>query len=98
MISDIKSFFYNYLHLIAGSILVNNLIGFATLLLIVRILQPENYGIYVLFISVATIAAILTTWTATSMVRFGREEFIAEGSIKKTFWANYSILLPAFAL
>jgi len=98
MINDIKAFFYNYLHLIFGNILIHNLVGFATLLLIVRVLLPDNYGVYVLFGSVAAIAAILTTWTSTSIVRFGREEFIAEGSVKKTFWANYAIILPAFAL
>ena len=98
MPNDIKSFFYNYLHLISGNILVHNLIGFATILLIVRVLSPDSYGVYVLFGSVAAIAAILTTWTEASIVRFGREEFIAEGSIKKTLWANYAILLPAFAL
>jgi len=98
MINDIKSFFYNYLHLISGNILVHNLVGFATILLIVRVLQPASYGVYVLFGSVAGIAAILATWTADSIVRFGREEFSAEGSVKKTFWANYAIVIPAFAV
>ncbi len=98
MINDIKSFFYNYVHLILGNILIQNLIGFATLLLIVRVLEPDNYGIYVLFGTVAAIAAILANWTRASIVRFGREEFMAEGSIKNTFWANYAIILPAFAV
>ena len=98
MIKDVKSFFYNYLHLIFGNVLIHNLVGFATLLLIVRVLQPDNYGVYVLFGAVGAIAAILTTWTSASIVRFGREEFIAEGSVKKTFWANYAIILPAFAV
>ncbi|MFC1871158.1 oligosaccharide flippase family protein [Chloroflexota bacterium] len=94
----IKSLFSNYLHLISGNILIQSAIGFLTLLLIVRVLQPDNYGVYVLFGAVGAIAAILTTWTSASIVRFGREEFIAEGSVKKTFWANYAIILPAFAL
>lgn len=98
MINDIKSFFYNYLHLIFGNAIISTLIGFFNLLLIVRVLTPENYGIYVLFGSVASIIAILTAWTSSSIVRFGREEFITENSVKKTFWANYSILLPAFAI
>lgn len=98
MIKDIKSFFYNYLHVILGKAVGSTLIGFLNLLLIVRVLTPENYGIYVLFGSVASIIAILTGWTSNSIVRFGREEFVTENSVKKTFWANYSILLPAFAL
>lgn len=98
MIRDIKSFFYNYLHLIFGRAVGSTVIGFVNLLLIVRVLTPENYGIYVLFGSIASIIAILTAWTSGSIVRFGREEFITENSVKKTFWANYSILLPAFAL
>ncbi len=95
---DIKSLFYNYLHLISGNILIGNAIGFLTLLLIVRVLEPDNYGIYVLFGAVAGIAAILASWTQASVVRFGREEFMAEGSIRKTFWANYAIILPTFAV
>jgi O-antigen/teichoic acid export membrane protein len=98
MISDIKSFFYNYLHLIFGNAIISTLIGFLNLLLIVRVLSPENYGIYVLFGSVASIIAILTAWTSSSIVRFGREEFLTENSVSKTFWANYSILIPAFAI
>jgi len=98
MLKDIKSFFYNYLHLILGRVGGGVVIATLNLLLIVRILNPENYGIYVLFGSVASIVGILTIWTSGSIVRFGREEFITEGSIRKTFWANYSILLPAFIL
>ena len=98
MIEDAKSFFYNYLHVILGKAIGSGAIQFVSLLLIVRILEPEGYGSYVLFTSVALIIAILTTWTSSSIVRFGREEFITEGSIRKTFWANYWILLPAFVL
>lgn len=98
MLQDTKPFFHNYLHLILGKVLGSGLIGFISLLLIVRILSPAGYGSYVLFISVASIIAVVTIWTSSSIIRFGREEFITEGSIKKTFWANYGILLPAFAL
>jgi O-antigen/teichoic acid export membrane protein len=98
MIEDTKSFFYNYLHVILGRGIISGTIQFASLLLIVRILEPESYGSYVLFTSVALIIAILTTWTSASIVRFGREEFITEGSVRKTLWANFWMLLPAFVL
>ena len=98
MVNDVRPFFYNYLHLTSGHILIHGIISFATLFLVVRVLQPEGYGVYVLFGSVASIIAVLFQWTSVSIVRFGREEFITEGSIKKTFWANYSVLLPALAL
>jgi len=96
MIEDTKSFFNNYFHVILGKAIGFGAIQFVSLLLIVRILEPERYGSYVLFTSVASIAAVLTSWTSASIVRFGREEFITEGSVRKTFWANYWILLPAF--
>lgn len=98
MINDTKSFFHNYLHIILGKAIGSSGIGFISLLLLVRILKPEGYGSYALFTSVASIIAILSIWTSASIVRFGREEFITEGSVRKTFWANYWILLPAFAL
>lgn len=98
MIEDTKLFLYNYLHLVLGKALGSSVIGFISLLLIVRILSPADYGSYVLFIAVASIIAVVTTWTSASIVRFGREEFITEGSVRKTFWANYGILLPAFAI
>ena len=96
--NDTKFLFFNYLHLIIGKAFGSGAIGFISLLLIVRMLSPAGYGSYALFISVASIIAIMTTWTSASIVRFGREEFITEGSVRKTFWANYGILLPAFAL
>jgi len=98
MIEDTKSLFHNYLHIIVGKAIGSGIIQFVSLLLIVRILEPERYGSYVLFFSVALIIAILTTWTSASIVRFGREEFITEDSVRKTFWANYWIILPAFVL
>lgn len=98
MLNDTKPLFINYLHLILGKAIGSGAIQFVSLLLIVRILEPERYGSYVLFTSVALIIAILTTWTLASIVRFGREEFITEGSVRKTFWANYWIILPAFVL
>ena len=98
MIDDTKSFFYNYLHVILGKAIGFGIIQFISLLLIVRILEPERYGSYALFTSVVLIIAILTIWTSVSIVRFGREEFITEGSVRKTFWSNCWILLPAFVL
>jgi O-antigen/teichoic acid export membrane protein len=98
MIEDTKPFLYNYLHLVLGKALGFSVMGFISLLLIVRMLSSADYGSYALFISVASVVAVVTTWTSASIVRFGREEFITEGSVKKTFWANYGILLPAFAI
>ncbi len=98
MIEDTKFLFYNYLHLIFGKGVGFGIIQFASLLLLVRILEPEAYGSYALFTSVALIIFVLTGWTSSSIVRYGREEFITEGSVRKTFWASYLMLLPAFAL
>ena len=98
MINDIRSFFYNYLHVIFGRAISGAVIDFFSLLLIVRVLTPDSYGVYVLFGSVAIIISVLTTWASSAIIRFGREEFILEHSVKKTFWASCSITLPAFGL
>ncbi|MFX0196178.1 MAG: oligosaccharide flippase family protein [Candidatus Hodarchaeota archaeon] len=98
MIDDTKSLFYNYLHLIFGKTVGFGIIQFFSLLLLVRILEPEGYGSYALFTSVSLVISILTVWPSSSIVRYGREEFITEGSVKKTFWASYWMLLPAFIL
>lgn len=98
MAKHTKSLFYNYLHLILGKAIGFGVAQFFCLLLLVRILKPERYGSYALFTSVALIFAVLTVWTSSSIVRFGREEFITEGSVRKTFWASYFMMLPAFVL
>jgi PST family polysaccharide transporter len=98
MLKDIRAFFYNYLHLIFGKSVLATVIAFLSTFLIVRILLPEQYGVFVLFSSVAGIIAIFTNWNSSAVVRFGREEYLNEGSVRKTFWATYMMLLPVYAI
>jgi len=97
MINDTKYFFYNYLHLIIGNV-GYSIVSIISVFLLVKLLSPEGYGIYVLFMSVASIISVLTMWSSSSIVRYGREEFTSDSSIKKTFWANYTLLIPAFVI
>lgn len=95
---DVKKLFHNYLHLASGKAVLYGVIQFGVVMLLVRILSPDNYGNYVLFLSVASVLALFTTWTASSIVRFGREEYIKDGTVNRVFWANVWMLLPIFAI
>jgi O-antigen/teichoic acid export membrane protein len=39
---------------------------------------------------------VTTNWTATSLIRFGREEYDRQGKVNNTFWARTIILTPCF--
>ncbi len=87
-----KRFFYNYLHLFAGKGILFGGLQFVTLLLVVRILNVADYGTYVLVLAGASIMTLLVTWTSAGVVRFGREEFDQDGSVRKTLWTMLWIL------
>jgi O-antigen/teichoic acid export membrane protein len=41
---------------------------------------------------------LTTNWTATSLVRFGREEYDQQGKLNNTFWARTIVLTPCLLL
>ncbi len=95
---EVKSFFWDYLSLIlskSGVILLT----FVITALITRLLGPENYGSFSLFIMVAQVLVILLgSWSSGAVIRFGKEEYIKEEKINKVFWSRMIMLIPSFFL
>jgi len=95
---DVKSAFWDYSALILGKIGVALLV-FVSLSFLTRILGPENYGKFSLFLMVTQVLIIvLVTWTSASIIRFGKEEYTREGKINEVFWSRTLILIPFFIL
>jgi len=95
---EVKSFFWDYVYLILskGGVI---LLTFATTVLITRLLGPENYGSFSLFVMVAQILVILLgSWTSGAAIRFGKEEYVKEEKINKVFWSRMIMLIPSFFL
>jgi O-antigen/teichoic acid export membrane protein len=70
-------------------------LGIVSVALITRILGPEGFGYITIFNLVTTFVVMVTTnWTATSLLRFGREEYDQQGKLNHTFWARTIILTP----
>ena len=55
------------------------ILGFINLMILTRILTIEEMGTYSLFLMVVNLALILgLNWSSTSIVRYGREEYIKD--------------------
>ena len=94
---DIRSFFYNYLDILAGE--GGKLaLGALTFPLLVRLLGPEDYGSYTLFHTVIGMIGVFLGWNATAVVRFGKEEFMDSSRVTQTLWSNLIITWPIVAL
>jgi O-antigen/teichoic acid export membrane protein len=96
--SGVKTSFWDYLSLLSGNLFLVPL-GIASVALMTRILGPEGYGYITIFNLVTAFVVMVTTnWTATSLIRFGREEYDQEGKLNHTFWARTIILTPCLLL
>jgi O-antigen/teichoic acid export membrane protein len=92
--SGIKTSFWDFLSLSSGNLFLIPL-GFVSVTMTTRILGPEGYGYITIFNLVTTFVVMVTTnWTATSLLRFGREEYDQRGKLNHTFWARTIILTP----
>lgn len=90
---DIKNIFSDYSILLINKYFLIILLITSSILL-TRILGKTGYGQFNLFALVANIAFIsLINWTSTSVLRFGKEEYIKEGKLNKVFWARNFIVL-----
>ena len=93
---EVKSSFWDYGALILGKIGVV-LLGLVSIALITRILGPEKYGRFSLFLMVAQFLMFaLASWSSSAVIRFGKEEYIKENKINKVFWARTVILTFCF--
>jgi O-antigen/teichoic acid export membrane protein len=92
--SGVKTSFWDYLSLFSGNLILIPL-GIVSVALITRILGPEGYGYITIFNLVTTfVVMVMTNWTATSLLRFGREEYDQRGKLNHTFWARTIIVTP----
>ena len=92
--SGVKTSFWDYMSLLSGNLFLIPL-GFVLVAVTTRILGPEGYGYITIFNLVTTLVVMATTnWTATSLMRFGREEYDQQGRLSHAFWARIIILTP----
>jgi len=84
-------------HLLTGQ--AGNIItGLASTVLLAKLLSVEDMGRYSLFFVVVSLAISLGfSWSDTSVVRHGREEYMKRGRINRSFWARSYIFLPVAA-
>jgi O-antigen/teichoic acid export membrane protein len=93
--SGVKTSFWDYLALLSSNLILIPL-GVVSVTLATRILGPEGYGYITLFTLVTTFVVMSTTnWTASSLLRFGREEYDQTGRLNHTFWARTIIAIPS---
>lgn len=96
--AGVRTSFWDYLSLLSGNLFLIPL-GIVSVAMATRILGPEGFGYIAIFNLVATWVVMLTTnWTATSLVRFGREEYDQQGKLNHVFWARTIILTPCLLL
>jgi O-antigen/teichoic acid export membrane protein len=92
--SGVKTSFWDYLSLLSGNLILIPF-GIVSVIMTTRILGPEGYGYITIFNLVTAFLVMVTAnWTATSLVRFGREEYDQQGKLHHTFWARTIILTP----
>lgn len=92
--SGVKTSFWDYLSLLSGNLVLIPL-GIVSVAMTTRILGPEGYGYITIFNLVTTFVVMVTSnWTATSLLRFGREEYDQQVKVNHTFWARTIILTP----
>jgi O-antigen/teichoic acid export membrane protein len=96
--SGVKTSFWDYLSLLSGNLILIPL-GIASVALMTRILGPEGYGYVTIFNLVSAFVVMVTTnWNATSLIRFGREEYDQQGKLNHAFWARTIILTPCLII
>lgn len=93
MIKEIKNVWWDYFSVLSSQVIAIP-ISIIYISLITRSLGPEKWGIVVLFMSIVQFLFNWgINWTSSSIVRFGKEEFMKEGHLRKTFGARLLIIL-----
>ena len=90
---EIRNIWWNYLSLTVSRFILIPL-EFFSIILTTRILGAEKYGAVALFLSVVQFIFIWgINWTSSSLVRFGKEEVIQTGSMRKVFGTRTTLLI-----
>jgi O-antigen/teichoic acid export membrane protein len=90
---EIQNLWWDYLSLTVSRFILIPL-EFLSIILTTRILGAEKYGAVALFISLVQL--IFTwgiNWTSSSVVRFGKEEFVLTASMRKVFGSRTVLLI-----
>jgi O-antigen/teichoic acid export membrane protein len=82
---DLNNAFGNYFVLIIAQACVA-IFSFSSIWLLNRYIGTDGYGTIVAVIAASQIIQVLISWTTISVSKFGTEEFVATGSISKSFW------------
>ena len=90
---EIQNLWWDYLSLTLSRFILIPL-EFFSIILTTRILGAEKYGSVAIFLSLVQL--IFTwgiNWTSSSVVRFGKEEFVRTGSMRQVFCARTALLI-----
>ncbi len=93
MIKEIKSAWWDYFSIL-GSQAIALPLSLIYISLIARLFGPEKWGIVTLFMGIVQLLfASGISWTSGSIIRFGKEEFIKQGHLRKTVSARVFIFV-----
>jgi|GEM_PF-2364947 len=96
--SEEKEVFWNYLSILIGQAGTTGLMLLITIIT-ARVLQPEGFGIFSLFLMIAGLLSVLCIdWPNSSIIRFGKEEFLKTGSLAEVFWGRIIIFASCFGI
>ncbi len=91
---EFKRLFNSGSHLFLGK-LITTFITLFNFMILSRILSKQEMGKYSLVFMIVNLLLVLSVnWSESSIVRFGREEYIKKKKINKSFWARLYIVLP----
>jgi O-antigen/teichoic acid export membrane protein len=91
--SEEKQFFWNYFSLGLGQSGAY-ISQFIVTILVANSIQPVGYGLLSLFLMVSGIVCmLLVDWPNSSIVRYGKNEYIRTGRVSEVFWARLAILI-----
>jgi O-antigen/teichoic acid export membrane protein len=90
--------FTDYLSL-TGAAAASAVLSIVSVLVTTRILVPADYALLAyLTIAGTLLVTVSAYWTAAAVLRFGREEFEAHGTMVAVTWSRLGILAPLFLL
>ncbi len=98
MVKEARNIWWDYISVL-GSKVMSFPLSLIYISLVTRNLGPERWGIVMLFTSVYQLLFSLgINWTSSAVVRFGKEEFVKEGHLRKTVAARFAIIAIMLSL
>lgn len=96
--ASVRKLISDYLVLLSANAIALGL-SFCNTLLLTRWMGPESYGQWSIFLSIVNGLVLLTTnWSILSLVRYGCEEHVVNGTITQAFWARSVLLAASLAI